>query len=140
MLQALLAGTTDPTRLADLARGKLRDKRSQLEQALRGLVRPHHRFLLTELLSHIEELDAAIARVSEVIATRLQNATDSLALLDSIPGISRRTAEILLAEVGTDLQRFPSTQHLASGAGVCPGNHESAGKRLSGRTRKGSPW
>jgi transposase len=140
MLQALLAGTTDPTRLADLARGKLRDKRSQLEQALMGLVRPHHRFLLTELLSHIDDLDAAIERVSEAIATRLQNDTDSLALLDSIPGISQRTAEILLAEVGADLHRFPTAQHLASWAGVCPGNHESAGKRLSGRTRKGSPW
>jgi transposase len=140
MLQALLAGTTDPTRLADLARGKLQDKRSQLEQALRGLVRPHHRFLLTELLSHIDDLDAAIERVSEAIAPRLQNDTDSLAWLDSIPGVSRRTAEILLAEVGADLHRFPTAQHLASWAGVCPGSHESAGKRLTGRTRKGSPW
>jgi len=140
MLQALLAGATDPTRLADLARGKLREKREQLEQALTGIVRPHHRFLLTELLSHIDDLDAAIERVNERIAIRLQNDTDSLALLDSIPGVSRRTAEILLAEVGTDLQRFPTAQHLASWAGVCPGNQESAGKRLSGRTRKGSPW
>jgi transposase len=140
MLEALLAGTTDPTLLANLAQGRLRDKRGQLEQALTGVVRTHHRFLLTELLGHIDYLDEAIARVSEAIATRLQGDADSLALLDSIPGVSRRTAEILLAEVGADLRRFPTAKHLASWAGVCPGNHESAGKRLSGRTRKGSPW
>jgi transposase len=140
MLEALLAGTTDPALLASLAQGRLREKRGQLEQALTGVVRVHHRFLLTELLGHIDYLDEAIARVSEAIATRLQEDGESLALLDSIPGVSRRTAEILLAEVGADLQRFPTAKHLASWAGVCPGNHESAGKRLSGRTRKGSPW
>jgi transposase len=140
MLEALLAGTTDPSLLADLAHGRLREKRSQLEQALVGMLRPHHRFLLRELLGQIDYLDDAITRVSEEIGRRLQEEEESLTLLDSIPGVSRRTAEVLLAEVGTDLQRFPTAKHLASWAGVCPGNHESAGKRLSGRTRKGSPW
>ena len=140
MLEAVLAGTTDPSLLADLAQGKLREKRSQLEQALVGILRPHPRFLLTELLGQIDYLDDAIARGSEEIGKRLHEEEESLALLDSIPGVSRRTAEVLLAEVGTDLQRFPTAKPLASWAGVCPGNHESAGKRLSGRTRKGSPW
>jgi transposase len=140
MLEALLAGTTDPTLLADWAHGRLREKRSQLEQARVGILRPHPRFLLTELLGQIDSLDAAIERGSEEIGRRLQEEEESLASLDSIPGVSRRTAEVLLAEVGTDLQRFPTAKHLASWAGVCPGNPESAGKRLSGRTRKGSPW
>jgi len=140
MLEALLAGTSDPATLANFAQGRLREKRGQLEQALTGIVRAHHRFLLAELLGHIDYLDEAIARVSEAIAARLQEDRESLTLLDSIPGVSRRTAEILLAEVGADLQRFPTAKHLASWAGMCPGNHESAGKRLSGRTRKGSPW
>jgi transposase len=140
MLEARLAGTTDPTLLANFAQGRLREKREQLEQALTGVVRTHHRFLLAELLGHSDYLDGAIARVSEAIAARLPDDGESLALLDSIPGVSRRTAEILLAEVGADLQRFPTAKHLASWAGVCPGNHQSAGKRLSGRTRKGSPW
>lgn len=103
-------------------------------------MRPHPRFLLTELLGHSDYLAEAIAGVSEEITARLQSDGESLALLDSIPGVSRRTAEILLAAVGTDLQRFPTAKPLASWAGVCPGNPESAGKRLSGRTRKGSPW
>jgi transposase len=140
MLGALLAGTTDPALIAELAHGRLREKRAQLAQALTGRVRSHQRFLLTELLGHIDYLDEAMTRVSEEVAARLQADGDSLALLDSIPGVSRRTAEILVAEVGADLQRFPTAKPLASWAGVCPGNHESAGKRPSGRTRKGSPW
>ncbi len=140
MLDAMLAGVTDPVALADLAQGKLRAKRAQLEQALTGLVTAHHRFLLAELLSQIDYLDEAISRASDEIGARLQGEAESLELLDSIPGVSRRTAEVLLAEVGGDVQRFPTANHLASWAGMCPGNHESAGKRLSGRTRKGSPW
>ncbi len=140
MLRAMLAGENDPVILADLAQGRLRAKRLQLEQALTGLVTAHHRFLLAELLSQVDYLDEAISRVSDEIGSRLQNQEESLELLDSIPGVGRRTAEVLLAEVGSDLQRFPSANHLASWAGMCPGNHESAGKRLSGRTRKGSPW
>ncbi len=140
MLEALLEGETDSTVLAGLARGRLREKQDQLQQALQGKLKSHHVFLLSEHLAHIDYLDEAIARVSQQIEERLRPFEQDILRLDSIPGISRRTAEVLLAEIGPDLSRFPSAKHLASWAGMCPGNHESAGKRLSGKTRKGSPW
>ncbi len=140
MLDALLAGQTDPEVLAELAHGRLQSKREQLERALEGRVKPHHRFLLVEQLSQIDYLEQAIDRVSAEIAQRLEPFDTHLQRLDTIPGVGRRTAEILLAEIGTDLSRFPSAKHLASWAGMCPGNNESAGKRKSGKTRKGSPW
>jgi len=140
MLEGLLAGETDPSRLAALAVGRLRAKRAQLEQALAGRVQPHHCFLLAEQLSHIDYLDEAIARFSAEIAARLQDYAPEIELLDTIPGVSRRVAEVLLAEIGADLHRFPTAHHLASWAGMCPGNNESAGKRKSGKTRKGSRW
>lgn len=140
MLEALLAGERDATRLADLARGRMRSKRAQLEQALAGRLQPHHGFLIAEHLSHIDYLDEAIERLSAQIAARLTECEEEIALLDTVPGLSRRSAEVLVAEIGTDLSRFPSAAHLASWAGMCPGNHESGGKRLSGRTRKGSRW
>jgi transposase len=140
MLAAILDGTTDPATLTELAQGKLRAKHTQLAQALSGLVTAHHRFLLLELLRQIDYLDEAIGRVSEAIAEHLREQATVVTLLDTIPGVSRRTAEIFLAEVGSDMSRFPTANHLASWAGMCPGNHESAGKRKSGRTRKGSPW
>ncbi len=114
MLDAMLAGVSDPVALADLAQGKVRAKRAQLEQALTGLVTAHHRFLLAEILSQIDYLDEAISRANDEIGARLQDAAESLELLDSIPGVSRRTAEVLLAEVGSDMQRFPTANHLAS--------------------------
>jgi transposase len=140
MLTALIAGTTDPAVLADLAKGKLRAKLPELERALTGCVGVHQRFLLAEQLAHLDFLDEALERVSAEIAERLQPYQDALARLDTIPGVGRRIAEVLVAEVGTDVSRFPTAGHLASWAGMCPGNHESAGKRLSGRTRKGNPW
>ncbi len=140
MLEALLAGETDPNRLAALAEGRLRTKRDQLVQALTGRLRPHHCFLLAEHLSHIDYLDEAITRYSAEIAARLHECEPEIELLDTIPGISRRVAEVLLAEIGADVRRFPTAHHLASWAGVCPGNNESAGKRKSGKTRKGSRW
>jgi transposase len=140
MLAAILDGTTDPATLTELAQGKLRAKHTQLAQALSGLVTAHHRFLLSELLSQIDYLDEAITRVSDAIAEHLREQETVVTLLDTIPGVSRRTAEIFLAEVGSDMSRFPTANQLASWAGMCPGNHESAGKRKSGRTRKGSPW
>ena len=153
----------------------MRSKRAQLEEALAGTIKDHHRFLLREALTHIDTLDQAIARVGQEIETRMgpsavtidektqeietvgkpdedaengQEAPDkqtltwaqAIMLLCTIPGISRRAAEIILAEIGLDITRFPTAKHLASWAGMCPGNHESAGKRLSGRSRKGSPW
>jgi transposase len=140
MLEALLAGERDVNRLADLARGRMRAKREQLEQALAGRMQPHHGFLIAEHLSHIDYLDEAIERLSEQIAVRLTECEEEVALLDTVPGLSRRSAEVLVAEIGTDLSRFPSAAHLASWAGMCPGNHQSGGKRLSGKTRKGSRW
>src|SRR5499426_3854829 len=140
MLASILAGERDVEILADLARGRLRSKRDQLKEALEGRVTAHHSFLLTEHLSTLEYLDEAIKHVSAEIDQRLMAEREAIALLDTIPGVGQRAAEILIAEIGTDMSRFPSAKHLASWAGMCPGNHESAGKRLSGKTRKGSRW
>jgi transposase len=137
---ALIAGETDPARLADLARGTLQKKREQLEQALQGQFRPHHAFLLAELLSQIDALEDAEVRVTAELDARLHADTAALDFLDTIPGVNRRIAQIIIAEIGTDMGRFPSAKHLASWAGLCPGNHESAGKQRTGRTRKGSRW
>ncbi len=140
MLAALAAGETDAAAMAQLARGLLRKKIPQLEQALTGDMGPHQRFLVAQHLAHIDFLDAAIAQVSQEIAKRLRAQEEAITRLDAIPGIGREVAEALLAEIGSDMSRFPTAKHLASWAGMCPGNHESAGKRASGRTRKGSPW
>jgi len=140
ILEALLAGETDPATLAELARGRLRTKRELLEQAVVGRFLPHHAFMLTEQLSHLDYLEEAMERVSAEIAQRLQEDAVALELLDTVPGIGLRAAQILIAELGSDLSRFPSARHLASWAGMCPGNKESGGKRLSGKTRKGNVW
>ena len=140
ILAALLAGETDPAVLAELARGRMRSKREVLAQAVVGRFTPHHAFLITEHLSQLDYLEEAVERVSTEIAQRLQAEQEALELLDTIPGVGRRAAEIMLAEVGTDMARFPSAKHLTSWAGMCPGNKESGGKRLSGKTRKGNPW
>jgi transposase len=103
-------------------------------------VTAHHSFFLTEHLSALEYVDEAVARVSAEIDQRLTADQEAIALLDTIPGVGPRAPEILRAEIGTDMSRFPSAKHLASWAGMCPGNHESGGKRLSGKTRKGSRW
>jgi len=140
MVAALVGGTTDPAALADLAKGRMREKLPALERALAGSVGPHQRFLLAEQLAHVEYLDASIDRVSREIQERLRPDEDAIARLVTIPGVARRTAEVLVAEIGTDMRQFPTARHLASWAGLCPGNNESAGKRKSGRTRKGNPW
>ena len=110
-----------------------------LEQALVGRLRPHHRFLSSELLAQIDYLDEAITRVSQEVDQRLRPFDAKISHLDSVVGIHRRAAEVVLAELGPDLRRFPSAKHLASWAGMCPGNHESGGKRLRGQTRQGNP-
>jgi transposase len=139
MLAALVAGTEDAAAVADLARGQLRAKLPALERALTGRMGTHQRFLLARQLAHIDFLDEQMAQVSAELAERLRADQDDVERLTGIPGVSRRIAEIMVAEIGTDMQRFASAAHLASWAGMCPGNNESAGKRLSGRTRKGSP-
>lgn len=140
ILDALVAGETDAALLAGLARGRLRAKREQLAQAVVGRFAPHHAFMSTEQLSHLDYLDEALERISTEIEQRLQEEWEAVELLDSVPGISQRAAEIVVAELGVDLHRFPSAKHLASWAGMCPGNKESGGKRLSGKTRKGNVW
>jgi transposase len=122
MLQGLLAGEADPATLAECARGRMRSKREQLAQALSGYLQPHHRVVIVEHLAQIDALDESMRRLSAEIAERLRPYEGILQRLETIPGIGRRLAEIILAEIGPDMQRFPSAQHLASWAGMCPGN------------------
>lgn len=140
MLNALVQGTTNADVLADLARGRLRAKLPALRQALVGRFRPHHAFLVTQVLAHLDYLDEAIAGLSEQVGTLLAASEDTLARLDTIPGVNRRTAEVLIAELGMDMTIFPTAAHCVSWAGLCPGNNESAGKHKSGKTRHGDPW
>lgn len=172
MLTQLLDGHSDPEQLATLARGRLRQKREQVQEALVGVFQPHHRFLLSGHLTHVDFLDEHVEQLDQEIARRLDppppdeprtppapereiapvadslesgraedaGPSDMLERLEQVPGIGRRVAQIIVAEVGTDMSRFPSDKHLASWAGLCPGNKQSAGKRLSGRTGSGNGW
>src|SRR5438270_1525370 len=140
MLEALVEGTTDAPSMADLAQGSLRTKLPQLERALTGRVRAHQRFLIAHQLAHLDGLDELIEQLSQEIAERLRPFHDKLERLDGITGVGLRTVEVFLAEIGTDVARFPSAAHLASWVGLCPGNNESAGKRKSGKVRKGDVW
>lgn len=141
MLDALVAGSdVDPEALAAMARGKLRDKHARLVAALRGLIGPHQRGLLAVQLRHIDFLDAEIAALSAEIEERMRPFGPAIELADGIPGIGRRSAEAILAEIGLDMGRFPSDRHLASWARMCPGTDESAGKRGSGATGRGNIW
>lgn len=140
MLQALIAGESNPEKLADLAKLRLRNKIPQLEEALYGKVSDHHRWMLKLLWDQLTNSEAFLGRLDERIEQLTRPQQPVLERLDAIPGIDRRVAEVLLAEVGTDVSPFPSDAHLASWAGICPGNNESAGKRRSGKTTKGSRW
>lgn len=140
IMQALVAGETDINLLADLSRGTLRTKLPQLQRALVGRFESHQRFLLAQQLAHLESLEELIEHLDGEVEARLRPFVDALDRLDTIPGVGRRTAQILVAEVGLDMRRFPSAAHLASWAGMCPGNNESAGKRKTGKTRKGDRW
>ena len=140
MLDALVAGTTDPDVLADLAKGRLRAKLPALREALEGRFNRLHALLIGAILAHLDFLDEQIDRLSEAIEERIAPFAGAVELLCSIPGVQRRTAEVIIAEIGPDMTVFPSARHLASWAGQCPGNDRSAGKQRSGRTRKGSRW
>jgi len=140
MLEAIVAGQDDPAQLADLAKRRLRAKLPQLEQALYGKLTGHHRWMLGLLLDQLRTTEQFIARLDERIAELTGPLEPVLEKLDAIPGVDRRVAEVLLAEIGPDMTPFPSDAHLASWAGIAPGNNESAGKKRSGKTTKGSRW
>ena len=140
MLAALLDGQDDPEALAELARGRLRAKLPELRRALEGRVQPHHRALLAHQLAHIDFLEATIAELQLEIEQALRPFAEAVELLQTIPGVGPVAAMAIVAEIGVDMGRFPSGPHLASWAGVCPGNKESGGKRLSGKTTKGNVW
>jgi transposase len=138
ILEALIEGQASPAAMADLAKGRLRAKREALEQALAGRVQDHHRFILHELLYQIDHLDETIGRFAAKIQDYCRPVEDAIEGVGTIPGVARETVEGIVSEIGVDMNRFPTANHLASWAGVAPGNHESAGKRLCGRTTKGT--
>jgi len=140
MLTALIQGTTDPVVLADLARGRLRQKLPDLRRALQGRFRPHHAFLLEQIVAKIDYLDETIERIGAELDRRLVPFEPMLTALDTIPGIDRIGAISLVAETGGDMRRFPTAAHLCSWGAMCPGQNESAGKRRSGKTRKGNRY
>lgn len=140
MLRAMIAGEDDPETLASMARGRLREKRSMLVDALEGLMGSHQRMMLDSYLRHLDFLEREIERMSEEVEDRTRPFEEAIERIDEIPGMGRRGAEQVLAEIGTDMNRFPTSRHLASWAGMCPGNNESAGKRIGGRTRRANPW
>ena len=140
MLDALVAGTTDPEILADLAKGRLRAKLTALREALEGRFDHLHAVWVGAILAHLDFLDEQIAGLTETIGEQIAPFEPAVELLCTIPGVQRRTAEVIIAEIGVDMSVFPTAKELASWAGQCPGNDKSAGRRRSGRTRKGSKW
>ncbi len=140
ILEALLGGQTDPAGLAELARGRLRKKLPALRKALEGRFREHHAFLVSQILSRLDYTEETIDVLSQRIEQVLSPFVEVIQRLDTIPGVNQRTAEVIVAEIGVDMQCFPTAGHLVSWAGLCPGNHESAGKHRSGKTRKGNRW
>ena len=140
MLEAIIRGQNDPEQLAQLARGRLKSKIPELEQALEGRVRDHHRFLLEQFLDEWTDLGQRMARLETEIDKRIAPFDDAVALWQTIPGVDRVTACNLVAEIGVNMNQFPTDRQLASWAALCPGNHESAGKRLSGKMRAGNKW
>lgn len=138
MLGAIVDGNTSPEVMAELAQGTLRQKQDLLVEALEGRVRPHHKFILAQLLGIIDGIDETISQFDREIEDYCRPFAEAVELVDTIPGVARRTAEIIVSEIGTDMSRFPSAEHLAAWAGLAPGNYESGGKTLSASTRKGN--
>jgi transposase len=140
ILDAISAGEQDPERLADLARGRLKAKHDRLVEALRGVITDHHRFLIRLHLQQIDALQQAVTDVETRLGETLRPFRVAALALTAIPGISQIAAQVIIAEIGIDMSRFPSDGHLTSWAGLCPRMDESAGKRRSTRTRHGAPW
>jgi len=140
MIAALIAGETDPERLADLAQGLARKKKKELTEALRGQITPHHRSLLKLHMQLIDALEDALREVDSNVGKALEPIRVGARLLTTMPGVSDIVANVIVSEIGVDMSRFPSPAHLVSWAGLCPRNDESAGKRRSTRVRKGAPW
>jgi len=143
MLKQLAQGETDSRKLASLARGRLKEKEAELGRALTGRLTTAQRFVLAELVARVEELDAALKRVNQQVEQEVTSGANpfwgkSIELLETIPGVGERVAQTIISEIGVEMNCFPSEKHLSSWAGMCPGNHESAGKRKSGKTRKGN--
>jgi transposase len=140
MILQIIRGNSNPAALAQLARGKMRAKLPELERALEGRVTPHHRFLLGELMRQLRFLEGQVARMEKRIDRAMRPFEWASALLITVPGIDRTAACALVAEIGADMTRFPTSRHLASWAGLCPGNNESAGRRRSGKSHRGNRW
>ena len=140
MLDALVAGTTDPELLAQLAKGRLRQKIPTLREALAGRFDHLHAVWIGAILAHLDFLDEQIQSLTEAIAEQIAPFEPAVELLCTIPGVQRRTAECIIAEIGSEMSVFPTAKHLASWAGMCPGNNQSAGRNRSGHTRNGSKW
>ncbi len=145
MLKALAAGERDATKLAHLAKGRLKEKEVELRRALHGRLTAAQCFVLRELLARLDELDAALARVQDEIKREVKASenpflAEAIELVQSIPGVGERVAEVIVSEIGVEMKCFPTDGHLASWAGVCPGNHQSAGRRTSGKTTKGNVY
>ena len=140
MIEALIAGETDPAALAALAHRRIKATPAELEAALRGRVTDHHRFMLGLLLQHIDAIDAAITQIDQEVDGKIEPFRTAIEILSTIPGIHQLSAAVIVAEIGIDMARFPTEAHLISWSGLCPRNDESAGKRRSTRMRKGAPW
>jgi transposase len=140
MLKAISEGADDTEELMHLIKGRLNSKKTALREAMKGLIGPHQRMMLRSQLRHLGFLEQEIEEINAEIATRMASIEDVIVQFDAIPGVGRRIAEDVLAEMGSDMSRFPTSGHLASWAKVCPGNNESAGKRINGKTAKGNPW